>query len=184
MNKTEDRIPLAATGGYGAAARRFVVILALGFWLGGFTFYSGVVIHTGHRVFGSARETGFLTRQVTGWLNWIGVVALVVLFWNALASRRSPGRRERIALWTTWGFMAAVQVALFILHPVLDRMLVVETHHILDRARFYGVHRHYMNLSTAQWAAGLLHLWLVLWVWRAEDRSVAVPPPQRSAEAL
>ena len=55
--------------------RRFLVILAIGFWLGGFTFYASVVIHTGHRVFGSRLEVGFLTQQVTRWLNVSSVVA-------------------------------------------------------------------------------------------------------------
>ena len=35
------------------AFRRFLVIAVVAFWLGGFTFYASVVIHTGHRVFGS-----------------------------------------------------------------------------------------------------------------------------------
>src|SRR5437764_12169532 len=92
-------------------ARRFLVILALGFWLGGFTFYAGVVIHIGHRVFGSARETGFLTQQVTGWLNLSGVLALGILFWNALAAGWNLRvHRLKIGLWLTWGLMAAVQV--------------------------------------------------------------------------
>ena len=71
--------------------RRFLVVLALGFWLGGFTFYAGVVIHAGHRVFGSARETGFLTQQVTTWLNFSGWLALAILFWNGLAAWKMRG---------------------------------------------------------------------------------------------
>jgi len=45
--------------------RRYLIFAAVAFWLGGFTFYASVVIHTGHRVFGSRVETGFLTQQVT-----------------------------------------------------------------------------------------------------------------------
>lgn len=158
------------TADYPEIARRFLVIVAVGFWLGGFTFYAGVVIHTGHRVFGSARETGFLTQQVTGWLNASGVAALAILFWNALASRNLRSRWLKSGLWWTWVAMAAVQVMLYALHPLLDRMLNVETHRIVEQARFYHLHAVYMNLSTFQWSAGLLHTLLALLVWRARDR--------------
>ncbi len=66
--------------------------------------------------------------------------------------------------------MVAVQVALFGLHPVLDRMLDVETHQILQQSAFHSVHKLYMNLSTLQWGTGLLHIWLVLLVWGARDQ--------------
>jgi hypothetical protein len=63
--------------------------------------------------------------------------------------------------------MVAVLVALYIMHPMLDRMLDIETHRIVDRSHFYRMHKGYMNLSTMQWTAGLLHLWLTLLVWHA-----------------
>ena len=154
---------------YAEVARRFLVILAVGFWLGGFTFYAGVVIHTGHRVFGSVRETGFLTRQVTGWLNVSGVAALTILFWNALVARKCEATFLKLGLWSTWALMAAVQVALCALHPVLDRMLDPDVHQILEHGRFDTVHLVYINLSTVQWGAGLLHTLLALVVWKFSD---------------
>jgi hypothetical protein len=63
--------------------------------------------------------------------------------------------------------MAAVLATLYLIHPMLDRMLDLEAHRVVDRSRFYGLHAAYMNLSTTQWVAGLLHLWLTLFVWRA-----------------
>src|SRR6266542_4754949 len=128
--------------------RRFLVILAIGFWLGGFTFYASVVIHTGHRVFGSRLEVGFLTQQVTRWLNVSSVVGLTVLLWNGLADWKTAKTWLRASLALTWITMVAVQVALFGLHPVLDRMLDVETHQILQQSAFHSVHKLYMNLST------------------------------------
>lgn len=162
--------------------RRFLVILAVGFWLGGFTFYAGVVIHTGHRVFGSARETGFLTQQVTNWLNISGACALLILLWNVLALRKQFGRWSRALLWLTWGLMVALQITLFLMHPALDQMLDVEAHRILDRARFHQLHKLYMNLSTAQWSAGLLHIWVALRAWRSSDR-LGTPPSSTAGNA-
>ena len=150
-------------------ARRFVVIVALGFWLGGFTFYAGVVIHTGHRVFGSARETGFLTQQVTHWLNLSGVVAMAVLLWNALAARGGSSTWRKWILWLTLALMVAIQFALYALHPVLDGMLDTQTHRILEKAKFYRWHQAYMNLSTLQWVAGLAHTFVALLIWRTHD---------------
>src|SRR5207247_5841896 len=91
MSRTEQREWRRHVRECAPITRRFLVIVALGFWLGGFAFYAGVVIHTGHRVFGGMRETGFLTQQVTGWLNVSGVAALTILFWNALANWKCQG---------------------------------------------------------------------------------------------
>jgi len=152
-----------------SAARRFIVILALGFWLGGFTFYASVVIHTGHRVFHGQREVGFLTQQVTHWLNLSGAAALAILFWNVLMEGRKTTTWLRSGLWLTWLAMVIVQVTLFALHPRLDALLNIETHRILPGSGFRRTHNLYMNLSTIQWAAGLSHLWLLLLVWRSSD---------------
>lgn len=155
----------------GQLARRFIVILVLGFWLGGFTFYASVVIHTGHRVFGGQREVGFLTQEVTRWLNVSAVIALAVLLWNVLAEARGANCWIATALGFTWIVMLAIQVVLFRLHPALDRLLQADTQAILDRSAFHHLHKLYMNLSTAQWSAGLLHILLMFWLWRMGDSS-------------
>ena len=60
------------------SARRFLTTLALALWWGGFTFYALVVIPTAQKVLHSHVKVGFITQQVTGWLNWCGVLALVL----------------------------------------------------------------------------------------------------------
>src|SRR5215469_3439353 len=61
--------------------RRFAVLLMFALWMGGFTFYTLIVIPTGGKVLdGGERDVGFITQQVTIWLNWIGVAALPVFF--------------------------------------------------------------------------------------------------------
>src|SRR5436190_19571918 len=70
--------------------RRYLFTVATALWLGGFTFYSTVVIHTGHRVLGGLLEVGFVTQRVTSWLNLIGVVALLVLLWLVIVTWCGP----------------------------------------------------------------------------------------------
>lgn len=139
--------------------RRFLFVSVVAFWLGGFTFYSGVVIHVGHRVLGSALRQGFVTQRVTEWLNLAGVVALAVMFWNALALWPAKGRLTRSLLAATWLGMAAIQVGLFALHPVMDRLLDPQVREVLDYERFDLLHRVYLLSASAQWAAGVLHVW-------------------------
>ena len=72
--------------------RRYAVLLIFAVWMGGFTFYTLIVIPTGGKVLGSERDVGFITQQVTNWLNWIGLLALLVLGWNARAEGRGVAR--------------------------------------------------------------------------------------------
>src|SRR5437660_1623910 len=76
--------------------RRFLVLAALMFWQGGFTFYAGVVVPVGREVLGSDRDQGFITRQVTEYLNLAGGIAVAVLAWDVMAAA-DPSRPRR---WT------------------------------------------------------------------------------------
>jgi hypothetical protein len=72
--------------------RRVLVLGALLFWQGGFTFYGAVVVHVGQDVLGSHRMQGFVTRRVTNYLNLAGAVALPLLAWDTAASAARAAR--------------------------------------------------------------------------------------------
>lgn len=149
--------------------RRFLVLAALFFWQGGFTFYAAVVVPVGTDVLGSTRRQGFITRRVTHYLNLSGAVALVPLAWDVLSARdRGPRRGLRAGLWLG---MASAQAALFWLHAHLDGLLQVKGGIVLDPEAFRPAHRLHLWVSTAQWACGLLFLLLTLYAWRSADRS-------------
>ena len=67
---------------------RFVCNGILAAWVGGFSFYGGVVIPTLHDRIG-VPETAGTTRIVTHWLNGLGGVAL--LFWVGIRLVRAAG---------------------------------------------------------------------------------------------
>ena len=74
--------------------RRFLVLIALFFWQGGFTFYAAVVVPVGQQVLHSHLRQGFVTQQVTNYLNLTGAIALVPLAWEAaVPGDPSPRRR-------------------------------------------------------------------------------------------
>jgi hypothetical protein len=139
--------------------RRFLFVAAVAFWLGGFMFYGGVVIEVGAKVLGSHRKQGFITQQVTDCLNVAGAVALPIILWNAMAVWGMRGRLARFLLAATWVTMAAIQIELFALHPVMDRLLDAKARTILDDERFDALHVVYLTSSTVQWAAGVIHVW-------------------------
>jgi hypothetical protein len=149
--------------------RRFLVLIALFFWQGGFTFYASIVVPIGTDVLRSSRRQGFITRLVTRDLNLSGAIALAPLAWD-LAAGRDPSRRRRLARVGFWLGLAATQAALFWLHPHLDSLLQVKGGIVLDPEAFRPLHRLYLWLSTAQWACGLGYLGLAVLAWRAEDR--------------
>jgi hypothetical protein len=165
--------------------RRFLVLAALMFWQGGFTFYASVVVPIGQQVLASPLDQGFITRRVTEYLNLSGAAALVILAIDLVACRcEAPwGRRLR---WLCWLGMAATLGALFWLHPRLDQLLDVEARQIRTHmgAAFRSGHRWYLWLSTFQWGFALLFAWLTLRAWRREDRTpaaLAVTPPDAAA---
>jgi hypothetical protein len=153
-----------------SVARRFIVISAIAFWLGGFTFYAGVVVPTGVKVLGTHKAVGFITQEVTRWLNVAGVIALSIFLVNLLPGWRQSGRGLRRLLMITWMVMAAIEIELFILHPVMDRMLTTHpVREILDVDRFDNWHRVYLMSTTIQWFLGVVHVWGISLLWGKEN---------------
>ncbi len=142
---------------------RLLVSLTAAFWLGGLTFYAAVVIPVAHEVLGGHREVGFITQRVSVWINIAATVSLTALLLNLIMVGRG-GLRRRLLL-ATWLAMAAAQVALFLLHPALDRLLVFRGHQILDSHGFYNLHRVYLILTIIQQFAGVLHVYFLLNAW-------------------
>jgi hypothetical protein len=139
------------------AIRQYLVVLAIALWLGGFTFYALVVVPTGAEVLGGTIEQGFVTQQVTRYLNWIALGALAILLWN-LAVQRGK------LLAATWVGMLLAQVLLFALHGPLDARLDPATHDVASD--FHYLHEVYLWIAAIQWGLGLAHIWCVLAAWR------------------
>ena len=126
-------------------------VLAMACWVGGLAVYGGLVLHTLHDRFG-VPATAPITRQVTGGLNGIGLVA-VALWWLARwlegrAGRAWPRRWRVVAL----GLSTAILASQYALHGVLSRQMDLERTH---SEAFYPLHRTYLILSTVQWLANL-----------------------------
>jgi hypothetical protein len=151
--------------------RRFLVLAALMFWQGGFTFYAAVVVPVGQHVLGSHLEQGLITRRVTPYLNLAGTVALLALAWDTAATR-DPTVHRRWWRWLAWAGMLLTLGALAWLHPRLDGLLEPHSGRILDRGSFRTGHRWYLWLSTVQWALGIAYGLATLAAWRAEDGAV------------
>jgi hypothetical protein len=150
-------------------ARRFLVLLALMFWQGGFTFYAAVVVPTGQRVLGDPTDQGFITRQVTQYLNLSGAVALLILALDLIAAAREATWARRLR-WLSWLGMVGTLVALVWLHPRIDQYLDPELRAVVNHRAFRAGHRTYLWLSTVQWGCGLAYAWLTLRAWREADR--------------
>jgi Na+-driven multidrug efflux pump len=148
--------------------RRFLALIALFYWQGGFTFYASVVVPIGQQVFGPLRQ-GFLTRQVTVYLNLAGALALVVLVWDLLTAR-DPSKWRRRTRWLLWIGMMLTLLWLIRLHGLLDEHLVAKGYIIRDADAFRPGHRLYLWISTVQWAWGLLYVLATVAAWREEDR--------------
>jgi FtsH-binding integral membrane protein len=148
--------------------RRFLVIAELMFWQGGFMFYAAVVVPVGAAVLRSHLAQGVVTRQVTNWMNLAGVVAVAVFGWDTMACADATHWRRRLR-WAAFGVMLVALVLLFWLHVHLDDMFDEEQRRVLDQPTFYRGHQAYLAVSSIQWFAAMMGLFLSLWAWRAED---------------
>ena len=148
--------------------RRFLVILLLAVWFGGFTFYAEIVIPSGHKVLHSHLRVGLITQEVTRWLNLIGIVALAIFAWNVAALRNSEDKKRWRVLRGSWGTMVLMQIALFALHPVLDSQIVERG--LSVETTFYSLHRVYLIVATVQWLATLVYVWMSLKLWKESDK--------------
>ena len=148
--------------------RRLLLLAALAFWQGGFTFYATVVVPMGEEVLGSSIDQGFVTQRVANYLNLAGAVALPLLFWDVAAVKKKS--RLRAASW----LVMAVSLGLLAgMHAYLDQFLDAESKSVMDHSRFYFAHEVYLTVCAVQWASGLVFLFTTLRVWRAEDQRMA-----------
>jgi hypothetical protein len=152
----------------GQLVRRYIVLVALMFWQGGFLFYSAVVVQIGQKVLDSPSDQGFITRQVTDYLNLSGAICLLLLAWD-LISGGDPSRGRRWARWSLVLIMAATLGLLVYLHARLDAQLDPVHRIVLYDREFYPLHRMYLWTQTVQWGAAMLYVALLIWAWRAED---------------
>ena len=139
----------------------YLTILTLALWWGGFTFYALVVIPAAQHVLHSHVKVGFITQEVTGWINGCGTITLVFLLGHRLAAPGGTARARRW-FWRAWLVLLVGQIFLLLLHPRMDALLDFAHREILDEPRFYFLHRVYLCVSTAQWLAGLGLLGMVL----------------------
>ena len=135
---------------------RYLAMASFAFWQGGFVFYAGVVVPLGSAMWGD-RTQGFLTRQVTPWMNVAGLVACGMFFLDSLVWTRFRRFRMGLAL-----VMGAAVLYLVWLHPQLNSLMVPESETILDRRAFRTLHKIYLWLCTVVWMVSLVWLGLTL----------------------
>ena len=144
--------------------RRFLVLTALMFWLGGFMFYGAVVVPIVRETLpGPERST--ITRDVTAWMNLVGTIAVLVMFVDVWAGG-SAARKWR---WVAWLGMTLPLPLLVWLHGEMSRQMMEPGFHRTDIRPFLTWHRVYLLTNTAQWFAGMIFVALSLRAWRAED---------------
>jgi len=140
---------------------RWLALVGMTVWLGGFTFYSAVVLPILHDELGSL-EAGRITGNVANALNASGVGALLawwLLAWEERSIGEPRARRVRAAL---LGTTTAILAGLAALHPVLDARLEAGS-----MRSFYPLHQVYLIASTAQWGVNLALLAATVWVWQS-----------------
>ncbi len=155
-------------------ARRFVLVSAFGLWLGGFAFYTGIVIRAGHRHF-SDRSFGFLTAEVTRSLEGCSLAAILLAALDLALSWKRRSRGQRLAALGVLVALAAGFAWTMAVRGALVGVLDPGAHRILDRERFLPLHERYELASSLEWGMGLIYVALLLAAWRRTDAEPGAP---------
>lgn len=123
-------------------------IIALLIWWGGFTFYAGIVVPVGMDVLRSHTQMGFITQEVSKYLNVISLM-LFILYAYSLRNHKftEDVLIEQIVSFSLIGF----QILLFVIHYFLTNSLDFEHHIVLNPDKFYVFHRIYLIIETLIW---------------------------------
>jgi hypothetical protein len=148
-----------------AKLRRFLLLLALAFSVGGFTFYASVVVPIGGAVLGKTTQ-GFVTRRVAIAINLSTVVMSCLLASEMFAGWRGRSRRANAVFAACIAIIAGCCIGLLFFHSFLESFLIENEFSITDPDRFYRSHRIYLWISLAQWMATLPVVWLIATEWR------------------
>jgi hypothetical protein len=132
------------------SALTYLLVVAFAFWMGGFSFYFGVVVRIGDQLIGGT-EQGFITRQISWWLNIAGLVTIVLMSIH-LRFQRSW------VLILSFAAITGTHALLIFRHYQLESLLDPEAMSILDRQRFEALHENYEFLSGCQWLAAMIYL--------------------------
>jgi hypothetical protein len=154
--------------GLALLGRRFLVLVSLMFWQGGFLFYAVVVVPVGRSVLHPPSRQSFITLTVTPYLNLAAAVSLVLLALDTLLARDGSGRR-RLFRWLCWLGMSVCLGVLLWLHPRMSAHLDADHQVIHDWTGLYPLHKVYLWTSSVQWVLATVSLVLMLGSWRWED---------------
>lgn len=149
---------------------RYLALVGMMVWVGGFMFYGGAVVAILEDALGS-HDAGMVTRRVTNILNAIGAV---VILWSIVLAWFERKIGQRWATRTRTGLLIVTTlclVALAVLHIIMDNHL----DHQLPGFRRW--HRNYLRVSTAQWLVNLGLLALYLKLWSRPDEPLSDPQP-------
>lgn len=133
----------------------YLLIISFAFWMGGFSLYFGVVVRIGDEVVGGT-EQGFITRQVSWWLNIAGLVTIGLMSLHLYFHRSLILILSLLAVAVTHGF-------LIIRHNQLEALLEPDSMTVLDPPRFALLHENYEFLSGCQWLAAMIYLGALLY---------------------
>lgn len=154
------------------ASITYLLLVAFAFWMGGFSFYFGVVVRIGDQVIGGT-EQGFITRHVTWWLNLAGLATLGLMCVHLYFHRSWVLGLSLLGMAITHGL-------LMFRHSQLEGLLDPGGMSVLEPERFALLHENYEFLSGCQWLAAMVYLGGLLF---ALDKSRTFPNPSSSNPA-
>ena len=151
---------------------RILLLFTIALFWGGLTFYTGFVVRISHDVLDNPMDGGLITQKVTLFLQWAAAISVLPMAINGIVVR-NKSRQLGTALLVCTTILACAVAGLFLVHRQLDSVIDVSAAEITDQDAFAAGHRRYNQLTTVEWLATVVYLFLTAVAWKSVDSATA-----------
>jgi len=143
------------------AVWRFLAVLSIALWLGGFTFHTSVTLRVGGEILGGL-EQGYVTQAALGRLHWFGAAMILMSTIDAAIHWGRLGKAARGIQAATVTVMTIALAMLFKIHAEMSALMDADSLTRPDKGAFSPLHQQYQKFASALWLCSLVELGAML----------------------
>lgn len=143
------------------AVWRYLAILSVALWVGGFTFHTSVTLRVGGGIIGGL-EQGYVTQAALGKLHWLALAMIVMTAIDSGIHWQRIGKITRGVQCAAAVIMTVLLVMLVRAHAEMSALMDPDSMTRPDKAAFSPLHQQYQKFASALWLCAMVELGVML----------------------